>query len=317
MTLYLKYTAFFRKKTRATVGIFQFVLLLVICFSACSCTLLTHSPYVTQRTELPVLEEDRGLVTGADGKIPYQKWRVPPWDDQFRYIWLVGSHDLRKFDRVQLILYFHGMHSKDYYSDFRNQLELLAQERKNRPFLFVGFVDTPNLQDFKSKDRWATLSPPPGERPEILFKTVNRIFKALKKRYPRIKKEKTTLALAGFSGGGRVLNSLGNWLARSPEDDPYAEVFRSRLTKIAYFDCWFEKDVLETIPTLLQQNPDIKIVGTVHMKKPVEHAVTLASKYRMKARKQNNELTGLDGRLTIYKDHSHWSAMISRLREAL
>jgi len=194
---------------------------------------------------------------------------------------------------------------------------MLAAERRNRPFLFVGFVDTPELKEFQSKDRWASLSPLPGEKPEVLFMTVNSIFRAFRKRFPNIKKEKTTLALAGFSGGGRVLNSLGNWLARSGEDDPYAEVFRSRLTKIAYFDCWFERDVVETIPALLEKNPDMKIVGTVHMKKPLEHAVTLASKYKMKARRENNQLIGLDGRLMIFKDHSHWSAMISRLRQAL
>ncbi len=312
-----KYSRAAPKGSKWAVCVFRFILVLAVCFCGCSCTLLSRSPYIDQQTQLPIMEENRGLVVGPGGKIPYQKWRVPPWDDELRYVWLVGSHDFRRFDQVELILYFHGMHSKDYYRDFRNELELLAAERRDRPFLFVGFVDTPNLHQFRSQDRWASLSPPSGEKPEILFRTVNRIFKAFRKRFPHIKKEKTTLALAGFSGGGRVLNSLGNWLARSPEDDPYAEVFRSRLTKIAYFDCWFDKDVLDTIPTLLAKNPEIKIVGTVHMKKPVEHAVTLASKYRMKARKQNNQLIGLDGRLMIFKDHSHWSAMISRLREAL
>lgn len=297
--------------------VFRLALILSACLWACSCTLLRQSAYLAQRTQLPILEEDRGLVTAPGGKIPYQKWRVPPWDDELRYVWLVGSHDFRRFDQVELILYFHGMHSKDYYRDFRNELELLAAERPDRPFIFVGFVDTPDLQEFRSKDRWASLSPPSGERPELLFRTINRIFKAFRKRFPHIKKDKTTIALAGFSGGGRVLNSLGNWLARSPEDDPYAEVFRSRLTKIAYFDCWFDKDVVETIPTLLEKNPDMKIVGTVHMKKPLEHAVSIASKYRMKAKKQNNQLIGLNGRLMIFRDHSHWSAMISRLREAL
>jgi hypothetical protein len=71
------------------------------------------------------------------------------------------------------------------------------------------------------------------------------------------------------------------------------------------------------VPALLENNPDIKIVGTVHMKKPVEHAAVIASKYRMKAKKENNELVGLNGRIVIYKDDSHWNAMISRLREAL
>lgn len=296
---------------------FRLVIIVAACCWACSCTLLTQSPYLCQKTQLPSLQEDRGLVTGRGGKIPYQKWRVPPWDDELRYVWLVGDYDFRRFKQVEIILYFHGMHSKDYYRDFRNELELLVEKRPNQPFLFVGFVDTPGLHDSDRKDRWASLAPQRGERPETLFRTVNSIFKAFRKRFPHIKKEDTTLALAGFSGGGKVLNSVGNWLAKSPEDDPYAEVFRSRLTKIAYFDCWFDKDVVETVPALLEKNPAMKIVGTVHMKKPVEHAVSIASKYRMKAHKQNNQLVGLDGRLMIFRDNSHWSAMISRLREAL
>jgi len=114
-----------------------------------------------------------------------------------------------------------------------------------------------------------------------------------------------------------VLSAVGNWLARSEKGDPYAEVFRSRLTKIVYFDCWFDKDVLETIPVLLENNPDMKIVGTVHMKKPLEHATLLAGKFKMKADKKDRQLVGLDGRIRIYRDDSHWQAMISRLKEAL
>lgn len=297
--------------------LFLLVLICAVLICNSSCTLLSQSPYLLQRTQIPVLEDQRGLVTRSDGQIPYQKWRIPPWDDDLKYVWLVGSHDFRKCDRVELILYFHGMHSKDYYLSFRKELSVLAEQRKNRPFLFIGFVDTPDLNKFRSQDRWASLSPGPGEKPEMLFKTVNRVFKSFRKRFPHIKKENTTITLAGFSGGGRVLNSVGKWLARSPKDDPYAEVFRSRLAKIAYFDCWFERDVLDTVPALLENNPDIKIVGTVHMQKPVENAALIASKYRMKAKKENNELVGLNGRIVIYKDDSHWNAMISRLREAL
>ena len=88
-------------------------------------------------------------------------------------------------------------------------------------------------------------------------------------------------------------NSIGNWLARSEKDDPYAEVFRGRLSKIVYFDCWFEKDVIDTIPILLENNPGMKIVGTVHMKKPLEHAIILAGKYKMKADKKKKETGGI------------------------
>jgi hypothetical protein len=95
-------------------------------------------------------------------------------------------------------------------------------------------------------------------------------------------------------------------------------VFRSRLRKIVYFDCWFNKNVVNTIPILLENNPKIKIVGTVHMKKPQEHAAMLAKKYNMKQRHAKGELVGLNGRLTIFQDdHSHWNAMISQLKDAL
>jgi hypothetical protein len=293
-------------------------LLIVAVFLLCSCTLLSHSPLVARMSEMPVLGGDHLLISETSGRVPYQRWRIPPWDEDLRYVWMVGDYDFKRFDQVELILYFHGMHSKDYYSAFRKELEQLAEKRPNRPFLFVGFVDTPFLPtETRSKDRWSSLSPQKGERPDRLIKTVNRVFKAFRTTFPNVRKDKTSIVLAGFSGGGRVLNSIGNWLAHSEKDDPYAAVFRGRLSKIVYFDCWFDKDVIDTVPALLANNPGIKIVGTVHMKKPLEHAVILAGKYKMKADKKKNELVGLGGRLVIFRDQSHWSAMIARLKEAL
>jgi len=235
-----------------------------------------------------------------------------------RHIWIVGDYDFRKSKDVELILYFHGMHSKDYYRAFRKELEQLARKRPDRPFLFVGFVDTPYISgEDRGKNRWRSLLPKDGDRPERLMKTVNRVFSAFRVRFPHVKKGKTTVTLAGFSGGGRVLDAVGSWLARSPKGDPYAEVFRSRLSKMAYFDCWFDKDVLFTVPALLSDNPDIKIVGTVHMTKPKKHAEMLAEKFKMKHRRVNDKLVGLGGRIVIFQDKSHWSAMISKLGEAL
>jgi hypothetical protein len=307
-----------RAGSQRCVAAVRLVLLIATVALTCSCTLLGHSPYLCQSTNVPRLDHDRELITTPTGEIPYQRWRIPPWDDDMRYCWVVGDYDFRKFDNVEMVLYFHGMHSKDYYRDFRRELAHLKEKRPNRPFLFIGFVDTPYFQsESRSKERWSTLAPEPNQRPDRLFRTVNRLYRAFHRRFPHIKKEKTTLALTGFSGGGRVLDSVGSWLARTAKDDPYAEVFRSRLSKIVYFDCWFDKNILETVPALLENNPDMKIVGTVHMKKPVEHAVILAGKYKMKVDKQKRELVGLDGRLTIFKNDSHWSAMISRLREAL
>lgn len=291
---------------------------LVACFCACSCTLMSQSPYLMQKTSIPRLESDRGLVVSRDGHVPYQRWRIPAWEDDMRYVWMVGDHDFRRSDRVEIILYFHGMHSKDYYRDFRKELKTLAEKRPNRPFLFVGFVDTPYVGPVsRGKGRWRSLVPHEDERPELLFSVINRIYKSFRSRFPNVRKDKTTIALAGFSGGGRVLNSVGNWLARSGKEDPYAEVLRSRLSKIVYFDCWFDKDVVETVPLLLKENPSMKIVGTVHMKKPLEHAAMLAGRYKMKARKKQNELIGLGGRLVIFRNGSHWDAMISRLAQAL
>jgi hypothetical protein len=283
-----------------------------------SCTILAGSPYLRHETRVPRLAYNQALLTTTSGEIPYQKWRIPPWNDDMRYCWMVGDYDFRKFDNVEIILYFHGMHSKDYYRDFRRQLAALKAKRPERPFLFVGFVDTPYFHtETRDKERWSSLVPNPNRRPARLFKTINRLYRAFHIRFPHIKKAKTTLALTGFSGGGRVLDSVGNWLAGAPKDDPYAEAFRAKLIKIVYFDCWFDKHCLETVPTLLKDNPDMKIVGTVHMKEPLEHAVILADKYKMKADKQNRKLTGLNGRLTIFKNDSHWHAMICRLKEAL
>lgn len=291
--------------------------LITMSFLLCSCTLLTHSPYVAQRTALPKMGDDASLITSPSGEVPYQRWEVPPWDDNFRYVWLVGNHDFRRFDNVEIILFFHGMHSKDYYTAFRKELESLARKRPNRPFLFVGLVDSPYLpSESNGKERWSVLDVKDGDKPERLFQTINRVFKAFRSRFPNVKKEETKIVLAGFSGGGRVLNSIGNWLARSSREDPYAEVFRSRLSKIAYFDCWFDKDVVETVPALLEHNPGMKIVGTVHMKKPLELATALAGKVKMRRRPAKNELVGLGGRLVILRGQSHWDAMISRLVEA-
>jgi len=296
----------------------RFFLVLFVLLWASSCTLLTHSSNISKMALVPVLDRDRGLLTSESGEVPYQRWRVPPWDEDMRFIWLVGNYDFRRFDNVELVLYFHGMHSKDYYSAFRKELELLVAKRPKRPFLFVGFVDTPLMSsELRGKERWSSLTIKEGETPELLFKTVNRIFRGLRHSFPQIRKDKAAIVLAGFSGGGRVLSSVGNWLARSPKDDLYADVFRSRLTKIVYFDCWFDKDVIETIPALLEDNPDMKIVGTVHMNKPLELAAQLAGRFKMKANPGKKELVGLDGRLTIFRDESHWNAMISRLKEAL
>jgi hypothetical protein len=294
-----------------------FVLITMSVFM-CSCTLLTHSPYIAQRSTLPEMSHDTGLITSCSGEVPYQRWRVPQWEDDFRYVWLAGPYDFRRFDGVEIILFFHGMHSKDYYAAFRKELELLARKRSQRPFLFVGFVDSPYVSlKSKSKERWSALDVKEGDKPERLFQTINYVFKAFRSRFPNVKKERTKIVLAGFSGGGRVLNSIGNWLARSGREDPYAAVFRSRLSKIAYFDCWFDKDVIETVPALLENNPGIKIVSTVHMKKPSELATVLASKFKMKRHPRKRELVGLGGRLVILRGQSHWDAMISRLVEAL
>ncbi len=306
------------RRMRTLLRLLSLLFAFVAFLLATSCTLLTQSPYLIQKTRIPSLEEGQSVRVSRFGHVPYQKWRIAPWDDELRYVWMVGNYDFRRCDGVDLILYFHGTHPRDYYQVFRKELEQLALKRSSRPFLFIGLVDSPDtLPEFGGKERWGALLPKSEERPEPLFQLVNQIFKAVKLRFPNIRKENTHLVLAGFSGGGRVLSAVGNWLARSDKDDPYAEVFRSRLTKIVYFDCWFDKDVVETIPVLLENNPGMKIVGTVHMKKPLEHATLLAGKFKMKADKKDRQLVGLDGRIRIYRDDSHWQAMISRLKEAL
>jgi hypothetical protein len=296
----------------------KLAILAALVMSFCSCTLLTHSPYMVQRTQVPVLKDRQALAVSPSGRIPYQRWRMSSWDDDLRYVWLVGDYDFRHSDSVEIILYFHGMHSKDYYTSFRKELELLTAKRPNRPFLFVGLVDTPYVfAEDRSKGRWSTLAPPHGERPDRLIETVNGIFKSLRTRFPHIRKDLTSLTLAGFSGGGRVLDSVAAWLSKSGKDDPYAEVFRAHLTKLAYFDCWFGKKVAETVPLLLQENPGMKIVGTVHMDTPRKNALILANKFKMRANTKKRELVGLNGRLVIYANDSHWQAMIARLSEAL
>ena len=112
-------------------------------------------------------------------------------------------------------------------------------------------------------------------------------------------------------------DSVGNWLANSPKEDPYAKVFLAKLSKIVYFDCWFDPTVVETVPALLKSNPAMKIVGTVHMEKPKKHAALLAGRYKMRKMKKKDELVGAGGRLLIFSATSHWKAMISLLREAL
>ncbi len=297
---------------------FRLPFLVLAGFFLCSCTLLSQSPFLARASEIPLLKESSPLISDPSGRVPYQRWRVPPWNKDMRYIWMVGNYDFRRSDRVELVLYFHGMHSKDYYRAFHKELELLAEKRPHRPFLFVGFVDTPfPPSKGKNRDRWGLLVPHKGERPDLLCKTVNRVFKAIRTTFPNVRKDKTSIVLAGFSGGGRVLSSIGNWLVHSKGNDPYAEVFRSKLSKIVYFDCWFDNDDVNTVPTLLENNPRMKIVGTVHMKKPLEHAIILAGKYKMKADRKNNELVGLGGRLVIFRDQSHWRAMIDRLAAAL
>jgi hypothetical protein len=283
-----------------------------------SCALLAHSPRIRQASEIPMLVEKRGLMTTPSGEIPYQRWRIEPWGDDMRYVWIVGSHDFRKVDNAELILYFHGMHSKDYYDCFKKELEELAVKRRSRPFLFIGFVDTPYADcKSRSENRWKSLAPKAGERPDRLLAAVNSVYAAFRRSFPQIKAKRTKLALTGFSGGGRVLSSVGQWLANGPKDDPYTKVFLGRLARIVYFDCWFEPNVVKIVPTLLESSPSMKIVGTVHMQKPEEHAAMLAGQFKMKQLRSQGELVGAGGRLRILKDKSHWDAMIARLTQAL
>ncbi|MGC8660752.1 MAG: hypothetical protein ACP5U1_16945 [Desulfomonilaceae bacterium] len=298
-------------------GSLKALLLAIISGPLFSCSLVSYSLAIRNYMDVPQLN-NRRLVVNEKGQIPYQRYRVRPWDDNYRYVWVVGDYDFRKSRQIELILYFHGMSSKDYYRDFRGEIEKLASKRPDRPFLFVGFVDTPYVSAaFRSKARWSSFSIKDRDYPELLFKTVNGLFKSLKRTFPNIDKNRTTITLAGFSGGGRVLDSVGAWLAKSSPDDPFAKVFRARLSKMVYFDCWFDKDVVNTIPALLEGNPGIKIVGTVHMKKPTELASILADKFKMRADRKKQELVGANGRIVIYRGDSHWDAMISRLAQAL
>ncbi len=307
-----------RSKTFYDVKFFCFFAFVLSALLLNACTIVAQSPYLSQEAGMPYLAYDQPLISDTSGNLPYQKWRLPSWEDDLRYVWLVGNYDFRNFDNVEMILYFHGMHSSDYYTAFRKELQALTDKRPNKPFVFIGFVDTPHVTpEDRSRERWKAFTAGQTDYPERLSKSVNTLFRAFRKTYANVDKDKTSIVLSGFSGGGKVLDAVGQWLAKSPKDDPYAEVFRARLSKIVYFDCWFDKNVLETVPTLLEDNPDIKIVGTVHMKKPVEHAAMLAGRYNMSVDKERKELKALDGRLTIFKDESHWNAMISRLKEAL
>lgn len=284
-----------------------------------SCTLVAYSKQIAAQTQIPILRPGDGILAEADGKIPYQRWRLLAWGNRMRYVWLAGNYDFRRFRGTDIILYFHGMHSKDYYRDFRGELAELATKNSRRPFLFVGFVDTPFTKSSdRGKHRWKALVPVEGQRPDRLFRAANEIFRAVRVTFPNIRKSGTKIVMAGFSGGGRVLDSVGSWLASSPRDDPYARVFRTTLNKICYFDCWFDPEVLDTVPALLKSSPSMRIIGTVHMKKPRKHAKIMADKFRMRTRKSGSELVGWGGRLKIFASKkSHWDAMISSLCQAL
>ena len=278
----------------------------------------SRSPNIANKTRVMWMNDKQALLTTPDGSVPYQKWKLPEWDHSKAYIWVVGNHDFRKHENVDLILYFHGMHSKDYYEAFQATLDKLAKKRPRRPFLFVGFVDTPySGSAYRKTHRWKTLVQSSGERPKRLFKIVNRVYKAFKKQFPHVKKGRTRIVLTAFSGGGRVLRSVGKWLAQSPKDDFFASAFRSHLAKIVYFDCWFNPTDVDTVHKLLQSNPSMKIVGTVHMGRPKKHAGMLAAKFKMRRLERGKRSVGLGGRFVIFRNKSHWDAMISRLEQAL
>ncbi len=298
------------------------VLHAVLCVSGLlllgSCTLLAHSPNIARESSIPVLRPSQGFKVSADGKIPYQRLRIHPWSGGSRYVWVVSNHDLRRTDQVEMILYFHGMQSKDYYADFAKELEELAVKRRAKPFIFVGFVDTPYASSTtRGRNRWKSLLPEEGERPDKLFTVLNGLYRSLSVSFPHVKAGKTKVVLTGFSGGGRVLTSVGKWLAAAPKDDPFARSFRSRLSKIVYFDCWFDSEDLTTVPTLLRSNPAMKIVGTVHMEKPKKLAKTLAGKFNMRQTSKSNGMVGLGGRFVIFNEKSHWEAIKSKLTVAL
>lgn len=281
-------------------------------------TILSHSKNVSAKAKVHNLRKGEGLLITREGAVPYQRWRIPQWNHSKAYFWTVGAYDFRKSDSVDLIFYFHGMHSKDYYKDFKAELKKLAEKRKNKPFLFVALVDTPYSKGRdRGKYRWKKIAPKRGERPDKLIKIINRIYRAFTKRFPHIKPQNTKIVLAGFSGGGRVVSSVGQWLAETPDTDKFAKVFRQRLSKIVYFDCWFDPRDLEAVPTLLKINPRIKIVGTVAIKRPLKNARILAKKFKMRRYGRKKGMVGAGGRLVIYRENGHWEAMIKRLEQAL
>ncbi len=277
-----------------------------------------HSKSISGKTKVHNLRKGEGLLITREGAVPYQRWRIPQWNHSKAYFWAVGNYDFRKSDSVDLIFYFHGMHSKDYYKDFKAELEKLAEKRKNKPFLFVALVDTPYSKGRdRGKYRWKKIAPKHGKRPDKLIKIINRIYRAFTVRFPHIKTRNTKIVLAGFSGGGRVVSSVGKWLAETPDTDKFAKVFRQRLSKIVYFDCWFHPSDLEAVPTLLKINPRIKIVGTVAIKRPLKNAGILAKKFKMRRYGRKKGMVGAGGRLVIYRENGHWDAMIKRLEQAL
>ena len=267
--------------------------------------------------KMPILVPGQGLLAKRSGQVPYQQWRIPSWGNQKRYVWVSGTHDFRRYDRVQLVFYFHGTHAKDYYKDFKSELEEVASKNPRRPFLFVGFVDTPFNKASRGVKRWKAMAPKSGERPDRLLRAINQVYRAFRITFPHINKRKTHIVLAGFSGGGRVLDSVGNWLAKSPRNDLYARIFQSKLTKMLYFDCWFNPTIVETVPTLLARNPSMKIVGSVHLSRPKKIAKLLAGKLNLRNRKNKKEMIGLGGRMSIFREKSHWKAMIACLSDAL
>jgi len=90
-----------------------------------SCSVVSYSLAVRDYIDIPRLE-DRAISVNEKGEIPYQRYRVGPWGDEFRYVWIVGDYDFHKFNSMELILYFHGMSSKDYYRDFHKEIQALA-----------------------------------------------------------------------------------------------------------------------------------------------------------------------------------------------
>ena len=61
---------------------------------------MSQSPYLGQKTQVAVLEDGCALKTSEQGHIPYQRWLIPPWDEDTRYVWLMGNYDFKNYDRV-------------------------------------------------------------------------------------------------------------------------------------------------------------------------------------------------------------------------